>query len=246
MTNKVGMCIRDEFADNYSPFLEFVPDDGEFKDFQQSILNYRNQVEEWHKGKLVYDHQCSKDELLNWAGEFNRNGFNLKDSYRYDDPIKAEDFFGFSVFLNGEPIAKSSIWQHQSPGYFAEQIYRKILTTQHRTDTGFSMISFVAGVFTLASESNVGCVNYNRIQYEILFGNGDKLIDDKNRSDAKQDLLPLRDFLCEIENQLSADRSEDDWGSYFMSAEDKRECETLQRNPNRKSSLTGIDDMYVR
>lgn len=108
------------------------------------------------------------------------------------------------------------------------------------------MILFVAGVFTLASESNVGCVNYNKIRYEILFGNGDKLNDDKNRSDAKQELLALRDFLCEIENQLSADRSEDDWGSDFMSAEDKRECETLLRNPNLKSSFPGIDDMYVR
>lgn len=94
-----------EFADNYSPFLEFVPHDGELEDFQQSILNYRTQVEEWQKGKLVNHHQCSKDEQMNWAGEFNRYGFNLKDSYRYDDAIKAEDFFGFSVFLNGEPIA---------------------------------------------------------------------------------------------------------------------------------------------
>ncbi len=108
------------------------------------------------------------------------------------------------------------------------------------------MISFVAGVFTLASETNIGCVNYNRIQYEILFGNGDKLIDDKNRSDAKQELLALQDFLYELENLFSADRSEDDWDSDFISAEDKRECEALLTNPNRKSNFLGIEDMYVR
>lgn len=101
-------------------------------------------------------------------------------------------------------------------------------------------------MFTLATKSNVGCINYNRIQYEILLGNGDRLIDDKNLSDAKQDLLALRDFQSELENQLSANRSEADWGSDFMSAKDKRECETLLSNPNRKSSFPGIDYMYVR
>lgn len=144
------------------------------------------------------------------------------------------------MFLNEELIAKSSIWQYQSSGYIAEQIYRKILNTQHKSHTGYSMISFVAGVFTLASETKIGCVNHNRIQYQIVFSIGDRLTDDKNLSDAKQGIFALRDFVCELENQLRPNRSENDWG------EDKRECETLLGNSIHKSRNPGIDDMYVR
>ncbi|MFH8136332.1 hypothetical protein ABU178_19495 [Pantoea osteomyelitidis] len=239
-----GKIHQGEFADNYSPFLEFVPYDANLTFYTEAVHNYRIQQGKWKNGELCQKHKCSKFNK-NFERDFLKNGFYIKDVYRRDDPIGSEDFFGFTLFLNGNVIAESTMWDQKPSGHFAECIFNQIINNKHKNSSGFSMLTFVAGVFTLANENNEGCTNPNRIQYEIIFGNGDPLSDPKFNSDAKQAILSLRDFLSFHENKMNDDMADIiDPPAYLE--EERKLCNEMLRDPHRKKNFPGIEDMYVR
>lgn len=223
-----------EFADYYAPFLEYVPDDSNLLEIYSAIRSFKEQWSRWQSGALIREHRHSRLYKQRWKSDFHKNGFYIKDTYRYDIPIKKGDFFGFSLFLNERKIAFSSCWDPKPAGYFAESIFKHVISARHTSRTGFSMLSLVAGCIVLASEKVVGCAVPGRIQYEIIFGNGDRLSDPNYTSDAKQSIVALRDLLSELENEIDGD----------YQYQDKSECHAILNNHERKDNHPGIEDMY--
>lgn len=165
-----------------------------------------------------------------------KNGFYLKDTYRYDTPIEKNAFFGFSLFLNGTRIAFGSCREPKPADYFTESIFKSVINARHTSATGFSMLTLVAGCEVIASEEVIGCAAPGRIQYEIIFGNGERLSDPNYTSDAQQSIIALRDLLCELENEFDGPHQ----------YQDKSEYHTVLNNHKRKSNHPGIEDMYPR
>ncbi|MFS2220884.1 hypothetical protein [Pantoea sp. B65] len=232
-----------EFADKYSPLLEFIPNDEPSLSFEIATENYKNMDRLWNSGKLIKDHYFYKNE--SWIRDFNRNGFYIKDSYRYDDPIKSDDFFGLALFLNGNIIGKSTVWNTEASGYFAEVLFDKIINTTISTTSGFSTITLVAGCFTLASEDGVGCCYPNKIIHEIIIGNGDRILDSNKMTNGAQAIIALRDFLNIIENKIGNNKS-GVLPTISELSEDRDLCEKMLSTPLRKKNFPGIEDMYAR
>lgn len=236
-----------EFADYYAPFLAHVRPDAEYHELIEALYDYKEQVNLWQSGSLIKEHEFYYCHDSDWSNEFNKNGFYLKDDYRYGDVIDVESLFGISIYLNGIQIAFSSIWRRKSAGYFAECIFKEIINSKQSTTTGLSVITVVVGCFTIANEECVGCETPNKIHFEIYFGNGEALSDPNYNSDSKQCIISLRDFLDYVENKLPSKDSR----IYPISTPEQiemeiYECHAVLNDQKRKKHHPGIETMYAK
>jgi hypothetical protein len=189
-----GQILLGQYADYYAPFLEFVAHAANLPQWLGANADFRKQLAT-RDGVVRADTREKFKALRSFYREdfvegFKRRGFAVTSSF------EACWLFGGAVFLNGEQIARSTVWSPKPPGYFAEQIYKHVIQTRHRTPTGFSNL-----VLKMSKcHTNYGPSQYH---YEMHFGNGDNFSDTVRPSASLKNIMELRNFLSVIERDFA-------------------------------------------
>lgn len=181
------------FADQYAPCLDFIQNDENTEarliavnKFNESLRNRRGVIANESYHRVAIDHH-------DYAAHKNF----IEKGYEFLTDFDAGRLCGASLFLNSNQIARSSFIKPKKIGNFSDAIYKNIIDTKIRTNTGFSKLTLVL------NRLNYGCSS-SIFVYEVVFGNA-------NQANTKYDLsmnlgiIGIKDFLSNIEIPITSD-----------------------------------------
>ena len=143
--------ISGRFNDRHFPALDSVID-GSIDEYESAVNRYEEKVSAYSPNAHQHQKQLlerPREYFYGMNDETRRELFTK--GYLIGDEDKGDLIIAAKVCINGTKIASASCVKPKASGYFAKQIYNKILLKEIQSESGISVISLTLIMFGYGS-----------------------------------------------------------------------------------------------
>lgn len=185
-----GSLLWGKFADDYYPKLDYIVEPSNTAEMRAAITKFRFQVGRC-VGNISEESMPRFKDSCRWRPQRITTSFQTK-GYSDTGEFKLNYLIGGALFLNGQRIAKASIWDVKPKGYFNNKLFEMVVQNADRRP-GIQVLNFVT-----AFSGPVG--GGAKTGYEIIFDKSINQFNINNPDEFTVSILNIKDFLYTLED----------------------------------------------